>query len=870
MILTTLAAIQIAAATLAATSHATNATFDNAHEVVRFSFEDAEDSDYDLQPDDWSRRRGPGFPGYVRAMIDRKAEAHEGRQSLLVELNGAQFAYYSPLVPVDGEHSYVLRGWIRTAGLDNDAALISISLLDGTRRRIQRLLSPPVTGRHSRWLAVEIPPFRPGPDVRHLVVGCHIAQGEKTDVRGQVWFDDLWLGSMPLLELSPGSGSHFLQPRDEIQVLARALGPTGGLPHRLGLRLEDSTGQILEQAQFELSAAGAETLGGDSRTPIQWTLRPRPNGFYRVHATLERDGKPVLEKETSFVVMDAAANTATGEFGWSCGSGPGELELMQLADIAGRSGINWLKLPVWSAGVAEQKTDFSNSKMTLFLDQLERHGISLVGLLSDPPAQLSDKFAHHWGGISKIFTMPREFWGPSLEPIIARHSFRIRAWQLGTEADDSFVGLSTLAHTLEAVKYEFDRIGHNARIGLHWKWDHAFPDLPAPEHNFLSLGGQPLADENELRENLERTKRSALARWVVVSPRPRSEKPAPERASNLARQILAAKLGRAEVIFAGDPFDPEQGLLNPDGSPTEMYLPWRTVAMALGGASYLGQLDLPRHSPNAVFDRGNEAVLVIWNPVATREELYLGEQPVAVDLWGRRERLALDPRTLTQTLDVGPTPLIIRGCFAPIARWRLAVKFEQGRISSEVGQHEEALLATNTFSQGISGKATVRFPTGWNVDPPQWTLQAAAGEKIRLPMLITFPANESLGELRPSVDFEINADRPYKFSMFLPYRLGMGDVELVVTTRRTPDGKLEIEQRITNNTEPPEVLEFDCRLVIPGKVRQRHLVTRLGKGEDKRIYLIPGADSLKGETLWLRAEQVNGRRVLNYKWKVDE
>src|SRR5262249_33112732 len=163
----------------------------------------------------------------------------------------------------------------------------------------------------------------------------------------------------------------------------------------------------------------------DSRAPIQWTLRPRPNGFYRVHATLERDGKPVLEKETSFVVMDAAANTATGEFGWSCGSGPGDLELMQLADIAGRSGINWLKLPVWSAGVAEQKTDFSNSKMTLFLDQLERHGISLVGLLSDPPAQLSDKFAHHWVGISKIFTMPREFWGPSLEPIIARHSFRI-------------------------------------------------------------------------------------------------------------------------------------------------------------------------------------------------------------------------------------------------------------------------------------------------------------------------------------------------------------------------------------------------------------------------------------------------------------
>lgn len=869
MILTTLVAIQIGAATLGAAPASSRETFDNAHEVARFSFEDAEDRDYDLQPDDWSRRRGPGFPGYVRAMIDRKT-AFQGKQSLLVELNGAQFAYYSPLVAVDGEHSYVLRGWIRTAGLDNDAALISVSLLDGTRRRIQRLLSAPVTGRHNRWVAVQIGPFRPGPDVRHLVVGCHIAQGEKTDVRGQVWFDDLWLGSMPLLELSSGSGSYFLQPKDEIEVVARALGPTGGLPHRLDLKLEDSMGMLLEQAQFDLGSARGGALEGDSRAPIEWTLRPRPNGFYRVHATLERDGKPVLEKETSFVVMDPAPNAATGEFGLSFGSGPGELDLMQLAEIAGRSGVNWVKLPVWSAGVAEQKTDFSNSRMTLFLDQLDQHGISLVGLLSDPPAQLSDKFVHHWAGISKIFTMPREFWGPSLEPIIARHSFRIRAWQLGTESDDSFVGLSTLAHTIGAVKYEFDRIGHNARIGFHWKWDHPFPDLPAPEHSFLSLGGQPLADENVLRENLERTKGAPLARWVVVAPLPRSERSVAERASHLARQILAAKLGRAEVIFAADPFDPERGLLNPEGSPTEMYLPWRTVAMALGGANYLGQLDLPRHSPNAVFDRGNEVVLVIWNPVATREELYLGEQPTAVDLWGRRERLPLDPRTQMQTLDVGPTPLIIRGCSAPIARWRLAVKFDKGRIGSEVGQHEETLLATNTFPQGISGKATVKFPAGWSVDPPEWALQAAAGEKLRLPMLLTFPPDASLGELRPSIDFEINADRPYKFSMFLPYRLGMGDVELAVTTRRSSDGRLEVEQRITNNTDPVEVLEFDCRLVIPGHVRQRHLVTRLGKGEDKRIYMIPDPDSLVGKELWLRAEQVNGRRVLNYKLKMDE
>src|SRR5579872_4210739 len=191
-------------------------------------------------------------------------------------------------------------------------------------------------------------------------------------------------------------------------------------------------------------------------------------------------------------------------------------------------------------------------------------------------------------------------------------------------------------------------------------------------------------------------------------------------------------------------------------------------------------------------------------------------------------------------------------------------------MRSEFGQHEDAILGLNSFPQGISGKATIHFPAGWEIEPAQWTLQAAAGENFKLPLLLTFPPGAALGEFRPSIDFEISGDRSYKFSMFLPYRLGLGDVDLTVVSRWTPDGRLEVEQRITNNTEPLEVLEFNCSLFIPGQVRQRHFVTRLGKGDDQRIYVVPNAEALRGKELWLRAEQINGRRVLNYHWKVDE
>jgi hypothetical protein len=883
MIVGTLTAISLLAASLGATTVGPR-QIDTAVEAHRFSFEATDDQDYDSQPDNWSRRRGPGFPPYVRARIDRRA-AYHGQSSLMVELNGAQFAYYSPLLDVDNEHAYVLRGRIKSEGLNNDAALLSVSLLDTTRKRVQRLVSVAVTGRHEDWATVEIGPFRPGPDVRFLVVGCHIAQGERTDVRGHVWFDDLWLGYVPILELSQGTGLHFLQPQEDIRIQAYALGLPAGVPHRLRLRLEDGEGEELDQTDFELNgeaAPGSNVTGshgagqksdapiGTARHPLEWVLPDRPNGFYRIQASLEREGKIVLQKETSVVFMDPAPKTTRGEFGWSFADGPGDIALNGLAEISARAGVNWLKLPLWSACDAEQKLNVSTSPMSLFLDELDEKGITLVGMLSDPPPQLAGKYANHWVGVSKIFTMPRDFWYPSLEPLIARHSFRIHHWQLGSETDDSFVGLTALSPTLKAVRNEFEHIGHDARIGFHWKWDQPFPPGDTMAGGFLSLGGNPRLTEAALKENLERTSKSAQARWVLVAPLARSEWPGADRAADLARQMLIAKLGGAEAIFADNPLDPERGLLNADGSPTEMYLPWRTMALALRGAKYVGRFDLPNGSDNAVFDRGNEVVFVVWNAQPTREEYYFGDQASAVDLWGRAEKLPLDPRTQAQTVEVGPTPVIIRGCSVPVARWRLGVKYANGRVSSEYGQHEEALVGTNTFSQGITGKVTAHFPPGWEIDPLQRPLHAAAGESFRLPMLLTFPRNASLGSLRTTVDFEVAADRPYKFSIVLPYELGLGDVDLKVSSRRLPDGRLEIEQRIINNTEPLEILEFNCSLFIPGQVRLSQFVTRLGKGEDQRFYIVPNPDALRGKELLLRAVQLDGRRVLNYHLKVDE
>lgn len=844
----------------------------HADEVRRFSFEFDDDQDYDGQPDDWSRRRGRGFPHYVQAGIDRSLGSN-GKQSLRFDLNGGQAVYYSPLIRVDTAHSYVLRGMLRTEGLQHDAALISISLLDHKRRRVKRILSRPVIGTHRKWVEVEIGPVLVEPTVRFLVLGCHVVEGEKSDVRGSVWFDDIWLGSLPRLVLRTHPAQHYFKTGEPIRIDCDVLGLSPEHTHRLALSLEDVDGEIVERTSVPLEpVAAAAPVAPNAELPVRkphaWNLPPQTNGFYRVRAAVERGSICVLEETTTFVIMELDEQSPAGDFGWSVSSGIAQIPLESVADIAAQSGINWLKLPLWTVSNYEQRTSITG--LSQFMDRLEEQNITLIGLLNEPPPQVSEKFAQHWVGVSKIFTMPRDFWYPSLEPIIARYSFRVRHWQLGGEDDDSFVGLQSLPETVASVKKEFDRIGHDSRIGFHWDWKQEFPKADRIDHTFLSLHSKPQLDPAELEQALRATENGGLPRHVLLKPLPVGEHTADFRAAHLARLMIAAKLGKADAIFVSDPLDPRHGLLNPDGSPGDLFLPWRTMAMALRSARYIGEFEMTGRSPNAIFETPHEVLMVLWNDQPTREESYVGEQAFVVDLWGHRSPVETNATTGRQVIDVGPMPVLVRGCNEGVVRWLLSAKFEKGWLKSEYGAHDEAILVKNTFSQGISGRAVLHMPPEWEVEPNHWSFQAAVGENIRLPTLLTLPPDAGLGKLRPSIDFEISADRPYKFTCHLPYQLGTGDVDLDVTSRFTNDGRLEVEQRITNNTDPLEILNFNCSLFIPGQIRQKQVVTKLIKGQDKRFYYIPNAGSLRGKRLWLRAEQIDGRRVLNYHWTAGE
>ena len=828
-----------------------------------YTFENVDDQDFDRQPDEWNRRYGADFPRYVPAEIDRQI-GHNSRQSLRFDLLGGMAVYYSPLLRVDDQHSYTVRGHIRTSELVHNAGLISVSLLNHKRQRIQRFVSRPISGSSTDWQEVRLPTISPSSEVRFLVLGVHVIHSQKMDVRGQVWFDDLWIGRSPRMSLRTNPPEALIPTGKSIQVELEALGVDRPELNQMQIRLRDHLGTLLREEELALSAP---TNGDAPPKVLQWPLGKLPPGYYVVDARLIQKGETLLDESRSFVVVDPPPRLLSGDFGWSLENGLGQVPPQQLTSTLTNSGIHWLKIPLWS--LADPRYESRAVEYSELIDHLGRAGITTVGLLSDPPEALLRKFAYNLEGISKLFLMPSETWYQSIEPVIARFSFHVRYWQLGRETDNSFERIGELPEVLSRVKREFDRMGHDVHLGIHWDWDRPLPSDPQLPPLFASWHGKSTMNSAEIRGHLQHKPARPVPRWIRLTPLSARTADVHTRAADLALRMLAARIGQADKIMLSDPFDAQTGVLHPDGTPTELFLPWRTIALTLNDKAYQGELPLEQGSQNAILGRNHNFVMLVWNDRAVTERLYLGDTTVEmVDLWGRRTVVPTEPKTGAHLVPVSKVPVILRKLDAPLIRFQLAMRFEKGSIRSEYGAHPEALLGHNTFDQGINGTVKIHFPKDWKVEPSHWPLQLGAQEQFRLPMELRFPQLGTLGEVTTQIECELSSKRLYKFTLYRPYELGTGDVTLDVVERYAADGHLEIEQRITNTTN--EVMSFQCGLIIPGQRRQRYIATKIGKGTDYRQYNIWNVDATRGQELRIRAEQIDGRRVLNFAWKAGQ
>jgi hypothetical protein len=158
------------------------------------------------------------------------------------------------------------------------------------------------------------------------------------------------------------------------------------------------------------------------------------------------------------------------------------------------------------------------------------------------------------------------------------------------------------------------------------------------------------------------------------------------------------------------------------------------------------------------------------------------------------------------------------------------------------------------------------LPEGWRARPDHVELKLAAGERARVPVELWVPLNGTTGTQTVRFGFELSAGGHREFSAYRQLYIGQDSVWIEATAQLDASGQLEVRQRLINESD--QAVSFRCNLFAPFERRQRSQVMNLGRGDDVHVYHLPDGKRMIGQTLWLRAEEIGGRRVLSYRFVV--
>ena len=839
----------------------------DGEELYRCGFEQSADRDYDAWPDGWTRQRGPGFPHYVQVQQSQESSP-EGRQCLRVDLDGGAAAAYSPPIAIDTRDDYLLEGYLKVSGLVNDEAFYSVRFLDEQQKTLETRESTHYR-RTGDWTEIRLGPLRcSNKAAKFAVIGVHVQPGHAADLSGQALFDDVWFAQIPRMTLESASGRLLHLAGEPIVLECRISGCPTNHPD-VRVEVDDALGKRLLESELPLEVVGEAPSEahrtGEARpfyvATATWQAPLAEPGFYRVRATLTGASGLVHVRQLSLAVIAPAKRTGQGEFGWTLSKSEASLSLPALVQLAAQSGIHWIKFPLWYDDRDQARVE----QLTWLADRLNSQNIRLVGLLFDPPAETKRALSvSETGCAADLFAQPPEVWYPSLEPVMARMSLKVDRWQLGADEDTSFSGLSDPVATLAQVKQQLDRIGKDAHLGIPWSWLDETPAAKRPPWTFLSRAAVPALTAEELGDYLTPNVSNAGGRapqWVSLEPLAADRYSVATRTADLIERMAAAKEYGAEKIFFSSAIGPA-GLVEDDGAPTELLLPWRTTALALAEAEYVGRLNLPEGSENRVFARRGQTVVMVWNSVETAEQVFLGDEIRQIDAWGRE--LKTESNEGGRRIQVGPLPTFIFGVNEALARWQMSVELDKSQLPSIFGApHPLVLSYENPFGHSATGSVRVLTTGGWRAEPGKFEIKLPAEAGARQRFYLTFPSTASCGRQHLRFAFDINAGRRYQFTVDRPIELGEGDVFMKIFSHVNESGELEVEQRLVNRTS--DEVSFRCHLGVPERRRMRTQVLRLASGEDVQTYRVPDGAELVGKRLSIRAEEIGGkRRILNY------
>ena len=852
--------------------------------VGQWMFGQTDDVNFDRWPDNWRRRQGRGYPAYLPVEIvpkdqglmetairadnqlkplRRLAKRWGGKnwsvsdvivdQYLRIQLNGGAAVIQSPPVEITDAFSYRVTGAITTRRLKNNAAWIEYLFLDQNGDVLESEASKKLNGDH-QWTHIEFPPTSPSPLAKSIVIRLHLEPvGQSHDIFGEAGFDNIRIQSMPKLRVATSRANGLYHITEQVTATCYVSGlsrPVTGLR----FRLLDPKGEELARHRTKLDRSLQTATSA-------WELPPLPAGFYRIEADLyDRESITHSTKSTFGIINDLPKGP--NPFGWTLASGHDPLPRSEVPGWLASCGVGWVKYPCW----IDQQDRVGADELARLLEDLSDHGIRSVGLLDQFP---DVPRGHRHNEVTAIAPRLRNAneWRPQLEALMTRLSMRTTWWQIGGDRDFSFLGQPNLADTIDGIRKELQGFGQPIRTAIAWPWHEPQPRGAKGGWGAICMSESPPFTASELEAQLKGLPTdSALNTWLMLDPLDRKKYSLEDRVRDLISRMIAVRRHEVPVTFVSNPFDARYAMLNHDGTPGEMLLPWRTTASVIGSLMDLGSIQLPRRSDNVLMAGDNRAVLILWNSLPTEEHIFLGTEAKQVDVWGHISKLPID-RDGRHVVRAEPLPKFIVDIDPKIAMFRIASKLDKSRLESLPGREQKLRLSIkNTFGSPRSGLFTVQTPKTWEVSRTPNHISLDTGEASSVPIAISLRSNAAIGRETMRFDFTIESEKPVRFSVWRDVEVGPEDIIVDPSIRFDEAGNLIIRINVTNLAANKQ--EFDLFMLSSSRQHQRKQSIVEPRQQAWRDFVWPNGRELIGQTLTLQAEDRNSRRLLVYPIKI--
>ena len=857
---------------------------------------DAEDNDG--WPDHWTRKTGieNGIPFPYHNAIGIAEDSNPfGNFVLRMHIEGGAAAVFSPAIPVRAGMSYTISAFIETTSLVfNEVSILALFYSDDATRPIRTVESRKIRNTNG-WQQIVIGPLPAEmPNVKSVAVGLVVMPTARQDFGAQVNFTNVEIRESPTISLEMANEQHIFFTTRELFVRCqfRGLDPA---QHSVQFVLEDPFGRIIGQREAEMMIGNhpAERFIVNPRNAqdvihgtATWQNLPiRSFGFYRIRVATPESYIQSLRLPADQTFNDPLRNIAPltfavvspdsyrpgGEFGWTLDGWTPE-EIVQTLPTIAQSGLSHLKLPVWfSPEASPQEREILLRLCNSFSEQQ----VQLIGLLNPVPEPILSLIPPIQINAAAIMGTDARFWGDSLQPTLRTLSLLIKDWQWTSDTDQSLINLffepdgrMSPAGTLrfQAFQKLFDQDQFGFGIGMTWNWFQDVPDSDFPFPNvFLNFPIDAAVMPEDAAMTLSGISAAPFRRSVSIAPLPADDYALETRIINFVQSLILMKVAGIDTISLTAPKDEQIGVLRHDGTPGELYLPWRTTATILSGGRLLGSITLPNRSRNYCFDLGGgRCVMVVWNDWATPENpvietLYWGNELEIIDVWGRYavpEQLGNE-----QMIPITQTPIFVTGVNIDVARFRLGMQTHINAISAIPNRvHNIPFSYRNDMAVPISLLITPQGPrTGdWTITPPTQTLNLESGLVGAGLFDLTLLPRADTGRRLFQYNVRMTGTETVEFSVYDEMMIGNPDVFMEFTSRLNENGDIEVIQAFINNSD--RVYTYNIRLTVRDRATQQSMVTRQGFGRAEHVYVISRGQALldSGVTeMMIRAEPRN-------------